>query len=41
MPVGNIQKSPPFFPYVHKEQARRPERSDWIDFFRGMTRDRD
>src|ERR1700756_3291723 len=35
MPVDSIQKSPPFFPYVQKRTARRPERS-----WQGMTRDR-
>jgi hypothetical protein len=27
MPVGNIQKSPPFFPTYKKEQRAAPERS--------------
>jgi hypothetical protein len=35
MPVGSIQKSPPFFPTYKKEQRAAPERS-----VEGMTRDR-
>jgi hypothetical protein len=38
MPVGSIQKSPPFFPYVQKRTARRPRTFPLNDFQANDTR---